>query len=143
MNEGTVDIVLVEDNPYDAELIARVLKKEMPPIHIKVFDDGEEALEFIRETRRKAGEASVREQPRLILLDLKLPKVTGLEVLRHIKTDDLTKGIPVVVFTSSAEERDRLESYRLGADSYVVKPVNFADFRRSVIEIAKGWLKKR
>ncbi len=134
-----VDIVLIEDNPYDAELAARVLKKETPTLRVKVFDDGEEALEFIRKTRGK----KTRGRPRLVLLDLKLPKVSGLEVLSHIKKDDLTKEIPVVVFTSSAEERDRLESYKLGADSYVVKPVDFADFRRSVIEITKQWLNNR
>lgn len=130
-----VDIIVIEDNPYDAELAAKVLKKEGPSIRIEVFDDGEEALEFISQAHSHG-----RGYPRLILLDLKLPKVSGLEILHQLKTDERTKEIPVVVFTSSAEERDRLESYKLGADSYVVKPVDFTDFRRSVIEIAKRWV---
>jgi CheY-like chemotaxis protein len=134
-----VEILLVEDNPNDAELAMRALKKNKLANNVIRVSDGEEALDFIF----ARGQFKTRERlniPRLILLDLKLPKVDGLELLKIIKADPVTKLIPVVVLTSSKEEKDMIESYRLGVNSYIVKPVDFDKFIDSVRDIGLYWL---
>jgi two-component system, response regulator len=139
MTEASVEILLVEDNPNDAELTMHALKKAKfgnPLVHVK---DGEEALDFVFCRGSFAGR-SLDDKPKVILLDLKLPKVDGLEVLRQIKGDERTRGIPVVVMTSSREERDVVESYQLGVNSYIVKPVDFQKFIDAVERLGFYWL---
>ena len=133
-----VDILLVEDNASDAELAMRALRKGKLANGITWVKDGAEALEFIFRDGAYAGRPD--QLPRLILLDLKLPKVDGIEVLRRIKSDERAKTIPVVVLTSSAEERDIVESYKLGVNSYVVKPVEFDQFSETVAKAGYYWL---
>jgi two-component system response regulator len=133
-----VDILLVEDNPYDLEMTLRGLKKARLFNHIHVARDGEEALDFIFGEGSHAGR-SVADAPRVILLDLKLPKVDGLEVLARLKGDPRTCTIPVVMLTSSQEQRDVVESYKLGVNSYIVKPVNFERFVEAVAELGMYW----
>jgi len=140
MNNTTeVEILLVEDNPNDAELAIRALKKHNLANHVAVVTDGEEALEFMF-ARGKYAKRNVESGPKIILLDLKLPKVGGLEVLREIKSDPRTKVIPVIVLTSSKEEKDIVESYKLGVNSYILKPVDFDKFVESVKDIGYYWL---
>ena len=127
MNQQPVEILLVEDNPHDVELTLRALQRHNLANAVHVVRDGAEALEYIFGTGAYADHGPGR-APRVILLDLKLPKVDGLEVLRQIKSDPRTRTIPVVVMTSSREERDIVESYGLGANSYIVKPVDFEQF---------------
>jgi CheY-like chemotaxis protein len=134
-----VDLLLVEDNPNDMELTLRALRKRQLTERVFVVRDGAEALEFLYATGAFA-ERRTDSQPRVILLDLKLPKVDGLEVLRRIKSTDSTKTIPVVVLTSSQEERDVVRSYRLGVNSYIVKPVEFDEFMNAVSELGIYWL---
>jgi two-component system, response regulator len=134
-----VEILLVEDNPNDVELTLRALKKNNLTNKVHVVKDGAEALEYIFATGAYAGRDS-NHSPRVILLDLKLPKVDGLEVLRQIKSNERTKMIPVVVLTSSKEERDLVESYKLGANSYITKPVDFESFVKAVKELGLYWL---
>lgn len=122
-----VENLLVEDNPNDVELTLRALKRHNLANRVHVVKDGEEALDYVFAGGPYRGR-NMDEIPRLILLDLKLPKVAGLEVLRQIKSDERTKAIPVVVLTSSREEKDLIGSYRLGVNSYIVKPVDFAKF---------------
>ena len=129
MLEESVEILLVEDNPNDLKLTLHALKKNNLANKIKIARDGAEALDFIF---HKCKESLHNIYPRVILLDLKLPKVDGLEVLRQIKSDKKTKLIPVVVLTSSQEEKDIITSYQLGANSYVAKPVDFEKFVKSV-----------
>ena len=126
-------ILLVEDNPDDEELAIRALAKNNVANRIKVVRDGEEALKFL------FGDEE-GDKPSLILLDLKLPKIDGLEVLRQIRADGRTALLPIVVLTSSSEERDIVESYRLGANSYVRKPVNFEQFTEAVRQLGLYWL---
>jgi CheY-like chemotaxis protein len=135
MKESRIEIVLIEDNPTDAELTLLALKKSNLANNVKVLGDGEEALDYLF-TQCVPGGAC----PHLILLDLKLPKVDGLEVLQKIRSDNRTKFIPVVVLTSSNEERDRVESYRLGVNSYIVKPVEFDNFAKVVSSIGFYWV---
>lgn len=139
MNQNEVEILLVEDNPNDVELTLRALKKHNLANKVYVVKDGAEALEFIFGTGAYA-ERDINYNPKVILLDLKLPKVDGLEVLRRIKSDERTKVIPVVVLTSSKEERDLVESYKLGANSYITKPVDFDKFVEPVSELGLYWL---
>jgi two-component system response regulator len=133
-----VEILLVEDNPEDAEMTVRALRKRNLANHLHWVKDGEEALEYLFGTGRYAGR-DVSQPPRLVLLDIKMPKVDGIEVLRRVKSSEL-KQVPVVVMTSSNEERDVLESYRLGVNSYIVKPVQFEDFMDTVAKIGLYWV---
>jgi two-component system response regulator len=139
MTINEVEILLVEDNPNDVELTLRALKKRNLANKVHVVKDGAEALEFIFGTGTYA-ERDINQIPKVILLDLKLPKVDGLEVLRKVKSDERTKVIPVVVLTSSKEESDLVESYRLGANSYITKPVDFDKFAQTVSEMGLYWL---
>jgi CheY-like chemotaxis protein len=132
-------ILLVEDNPNDAELTMRALKKARVANEIHVVKDGAEALEFLFAKGAYAGRAG-SPPPRVVLLDLKLPKVDGLEVLRRVKADAGTKAIPVIVLTSSREESDLVASYDLGANSYIVKPVDSEKFFEAVQSIGLYWL---
>ena len=134
-----VEILLVEDNPNDAELALRALKKNHLANQLVHVTDGEEALDFIF-ARGAFSHRQVENGPKVVILDLKLPKVDGLEVLRMMKADPRTKVIPVVVLTSSKEERDVVESYRLGVNSYIVKPVDFAKFVSAVRDLGMYWL---
>ncbi|MEC9491920.1 response regulator [Flexistipes sp.] len=134
-----VEILLVEDNPNDVEMALRAFKKNKLANSIFVVEDGEEALNFIF-TKGKFVERAEKNLPKIILLDLKLPKVDGLEVLREIKGDENTKVIPVVVLTSSKEESDIVESYKLGVNSYIVKPVDFDKFVNTVKDLGFYWL---
>ena len=139
MTEKPIEILLVEDNPNDVELTLHALKKHNLGNRVEVVRDGAEALEFIFCSGAYAHR-SVENGPKVILLDLKLPKVDGLEVLRRIKADPRTKMIPVVVLTSSREERDIVESYNLGVNSYIVKPVDFEQFTESVRQLGLYWV---
>jgi len=134
----TVEILFIEDNPHEAELTIRSLKKNNLGNTLKHIDDGAEALDFILATGVYA-DREYAPNPRLIILDLKLPKVDGLEILRQIKTNERTKTIPVAILTSSQEERDIIESYKLGVNSYIVKPVNFESFAKAVAELGLYW----
>jgi CheY-like chemotaxis protein len=134
-----VEILYVEDNPNDIELTLHAFKKFHLANDIVIARDGEEALDLLfGKDRLETGE--LNNTPRVILLDLKLPKVDGLEVLRKVKSDDRTKMIPVVVLTSSREEKDIIESYRLGVNSYIVKPVDFEKFVEAVKTFGLYWL---
>jgi len=134
-----VEILLVEDNPTDAELAMRALKKSNLANKLVWVKDGAEALDFIFATGAYA-QRSVMNGPKVILLDLRLPKVDGMEVLRRVKEDARTKAIPVVVLTSSKEDRDVAESYEIGANSYISKPVEFDEFAKVVSELGLYWL---
>lgn len=136
---GQVEVLLVEDDPNDVELTIRALRQNNIVNALHVVTDGAEALEFIFGTDRYA-ERDLRDMPRVILLDLKLPLLDGLEVLRRIRGDERTKTTPVVMLTSSAHETDVVESYRLGVNSYIVKPVDFAQFTESIKTIGMYWL---
>ena len=137
MTEQPVELLLVEDNPSDVELTLHVLKKHNLANSIKIARDGEEALEFLFGAN---GNAPADYPARLIMLDLKLPKVNGLEVLGKIKADPRTKSIPVVVLTSSRENQDLYLCYDLGVNSYIVKPVDFAQFSETVRQLGLYWL---
>ena len=134
-----VDILLVEDNPQDAELTIRALKKHNLANRLITVEDGAEALDFIF-CRGKYATRELSHSPKVVLLDLKLPKVSGLEVLRALKQDERTRTIPVVVVTSSREDPDIKTAYGLGANSYVVKPVDFDAFAESVSSLGLYWL---
>ena len=137
--DDIVEILLVEDNPDDLELTLSTFREHHLVNRIQVARDGAEALEFLFCTGDFAGR-DPHSGPRLVLLDLKLPKVDGQEVLRQVKTDPRTRAIPVVVLTSSREERDLLESYQLGVNSYLVKPVGFENFSEAVQRLGHYWL---
>ncbi len=137
MNEGKIEIVFIEDNPADVELTLNALKKKNLANRVKVLTDGQEAVDYLFEVCAPSRGAGC---PCLILLDLKLPKVSGLEILAKIRSDERTKMIPVVVLTSSEEEKDRIESYELGVNSYIVKPVGFDNFAKVASEIGLYWV---
>ena len=134
-----VEILLVEDNPRDGELTLRALKKRNLANHLVWVKDGAEALEYIFGASTDA-QLKVNHVPKVNLLDLKMPKVDGLEVLRRLKSNEQTKRIPVVVLTSSREEQDIVESYQLGVNSYIVKPVEFENFSEAVAQLGLYWL---
>ncbi len=133
MNEEKVDVVIVEDDPNDAELIMRVFRKHNMVNKIVLLKDGAEALEFF------FGSGS-DDHPKVVLLDLKLPKINGIEVLQRLKADERTKNIPVVVLTSSAENQDIKDAYKYGVNSYVTKPIRFEEFANAVAELRLYWL---
>jgi len=140
MNDNQiVEILLVEDSLEDLELTQRALRNAKLGNHIHVARDGAEALDFIFCEGDYAGRR-IEDTPKLILLDLKLPKVDGLEVLERIKGDERTRLIPVVVLTSSKEQADVITSYQLGVNSYIVKPVNFEGFTSAVQDLGMYWL---
>ena len=132
-------ILLVEDNPDDEALTLRALRKANVGNDVAIVRDGAEALDFLFGTGAHAGRDTSL-LPQVVLLDLKLPKIDGLEVLRRIRADGRTKVLPVVILTSSDEERDRLQGYALGANSYVRKPVEFAQFAEAVRQLGLYWL---
>jgi len=134
-----MEILLVEDNSKDAEMTRRALRKHNLSNRVHWVKDGEEALDYVF-CRGAYAEREPLRPPRLILLDIKMPKVDGIEVLRQIKTDARTRTVPVVVMTSSNEERDVVESYRLGVNSYIVKPVEFAAFLEVVAKVGLYWV---
>lgn len=138
MIESMLDIILVEDNPADIELTLFALNEKHLANRVKVLRDGQEAVDYIFRTGQYEN-SGICDQPKLILLDLNLPKVGGLEILRRIRLDDRTKSIPVVVLTSSNQDRDRIESYKLGGNSYITKPVEFDNFSQSVSQIGLYW----
>lgn len=139
MTVGKVEILLVEDNPNDVELTLRAFKKNNFTNMVHVVRDGAEALEFLFATGAYA-DRDTNDTPKVILLDLKLPKVDGLEVLRRIKSDAHLRVIPTVMLTSSREERDVVESYHLGVNSYIVKPVDFQQFTEAIRTFGLYWL---
>jgi len=134
-----VEVLLVEDNPQDLELALRAFKKANLTNRIEVARDGAEAIEFLFCEGAHAGR-KIEDGPKVVLLDLKLPKIDGMEVLRRMKSDPRTRSIPVVVLTSSQEQNDVVESYNLGVNSYIVKPVNFERFATAVQELGYYWL---
>ena len=133
-----VEILLVEDNPNDVELTLRAFQKQNLSNKVFVVKDGAEALDFVFATGAYS-QRKIEKRPKVVLLDLKLPKVDGIEVLRRIKADSRTSQIPVVMLTSSQEERDVLNSYNLGVNSYIVKPVDFSNFVHAVSELGVYW----
>ena len=134
-----IQILLVEDNPEDRDLTIMSLQRNKLANRIEVARDGEEALDFLF-CRGAFADRKFDDAPQVVLLDIKLPKIDGLEVLREMKSDSRTKAIPVVVMTSSAEQRDMIESYRLGVNSYIQKPVDFAKFQQVVKDLGYYWL---
>jgi len=136
---SAIEILLVEDSPQDLKLALRALKKAALANRIQVARDGAEALEFIF-CEGPHAERRIEDTPKVILLDLKLPKVDGLEVIQRIKGDPRTQSIPIVVLTSSKEQGDVIQSYQLGVNSYIVKPVNFESFVKAVQELGMYWL---
>lgn len=139
MTENLVEILLVEDNPNDVDLTLHAFKKSNLTNRIHVARDGAEALEFIFCTGAYAHRR-IQDTPKVILLDLKLPKVDGLEVLKRVKADPRTKSMPVVILTASREERDVVSSYELGVNSYIVKPVDFEQFVEATRTLGLYWL---
>ena len=133
MNGEKVDIVIVEDDPNDAELIARVFRKHNMANKIVLLKDGAEVLDFF-------FGSGASDHPRVVLLDLKLPKVNGIEVLQRLKSHERTKNVPVVVLTSSAENQDIQDAYKFGVNSYVTKPIRFEEFANAVAELRLYWL---
>ena len=138
-DNSVIEILLIEDNPDDVELTLRAFKKNNIANGIHVISDGAEALDYFFAEGKYAGR-NMKISPKVVILDLKLPKVDGLEILKRVKQNDLTKTIPVVVLTSSKEESDLIASYRLGVNSFIVKPVNFEKFVATVREIGLYWL---
>ncbi|MEN4017106.1 MAG: response regulator [Methanobacterium sp.] len=139
MGFNEIEVLLVEDNETDAELTIRALKRKNLANNLVWVKDGEEALEFVFATGRYS-EREIDDFPKLILLDLRMPKVDGLEVIRKIKRDERTNKIPIVVLTSSKEDEDIVESYNLGVNSYVSKPVEFDEFREAVSTLGLYWM---
>ncbi len=139
MSTGECEIVIVEDNPNDAELVMRVLRKHNLANRMVLLKDGAELLDLVF-AHGAFVNRSVDDMPKVILLDLKLPKVDGIEVLRQMKADARTRKIPIVVLTSSTEERDLKDAYDLGVNSYVTKPIKFGEFAKVVADLGQYWL---
>jgi two-component system response regulator len=139
MTKQDGEILLVEDSPDDIELTLHALRQEKVANHIEVARDGEEALDFLF-CRGSHAQRSFEQPPQVVLLDLKLPKVDGMEVLREIKKDPRTKAIPVVILTASREETDMVNGYHLGVNGYIQKPVDFDNFRNMVKQLGLYWL---
>jgi len=139
MEEGQMDILLVEDNPNDAELTIRVLKKNRLANHIEWVKDGEVALDFLL-GRKAYQERDISLHPKVVLLDLRLPKVDGIEVLKTIRATKALKDMPVVILTSSKEDKDLVAAYDLGVNSYVRKPIAFDEFSKTISELGLYWL---
>ena len=139
MGQEQVEILLVEDNSDDVELALHALRRGGLANHVEVVRDGEEALDFLF-CRGGYKHRSQAEPPRVVLLDLKLPKADGLQVLKELKSNSHTKAIPVVILTASREEQDLVRSYQLGVNSYIQKPVDFDQFRQTVKELGLFWL---
>jgi CheY-like chemotaxis protein len=139
LESDEVQILLVEDNPADAELALHALKKSKIANHILHLVDGAEALDFLFSRGDYSGRSAMA-HPWMVLLDLKLPKVDGLQVLKEVKENPATKAIPIILLTSSSEERDLVASYQLGANSYIQKPVNFSEFQEVVRQLGMYWL---
>jgi two-component system, response regulator len=140
MNHNSVEVLLIEDNITDAELTIRELKKHNMANNLVHLKNGEEALEFIFATGKYAETRNVQYPPKVILLDIQMPKVNGIEVLQRIKADSLTRATPVVILTSSKENPDIQKCYDLGANSYIVKPVNFEGFAQAIKNLGFYWL---
>ena len=140
MSPTPVELLVVEDNPSDLELTLHTLRAHRLVNDVRVARDGVEAIEFIFGAGEPTADTEIAHHPRLILLDLKLPRLDGLEVLQRLKGDPRTRTIPVVVLTSSREDRDIVDAYRLGVNSYIVKPVDFTQFASSVRELGLYWL---
>jgi CheY-like chemotaxis protein len=138
MSNGAIDILLVEDNDNDAELAMRALRQHQLANNIRHVRDGAEALSILFEDHQQQSAAAVK--PRLVLLDLKMPKIDGIEVLQKLKADERTQHIPVVVLTSSQEEQDVVQSYRLGVNSYIIKPVDFQQFTDATKTLGMYWM---
>lgn len=136
---SSLEILLVEDNPQDAELTIRALKNRNLANNLVHVEDGQAALDFLFNTGRYKNR-EISPKPKLVMLDLKLPKVDGIEVLRRIRADARTKLLPVVVLSSSREDRDVAEAYKLGVNSYIVKPVDFESFSEAVSNLGLYWL---
>lgn len=139
MRHNEVEILLVEDNPDEAALTIRALRKHNLANRLLHLEDGEEALDFIFSEGKYANNTDAF-NPKLVLLDLKLPKIDGLQILKRLKEDERTNSIPVVILTSSKEEADIVEGYKLGVNSYIVKPVNFDSFSKVVAELGFYWI---
>ena len=139
MLDSALEVLVVEDNPSDLELALRALKEHKLCNRIQIARDGAEAMDYLFGEGSWAGRP-VAAQPRVVLLDLKLPLVDGIEVLRRIRSDPRTRSLPVVVMTSSSQERDVSKSYSIGVNSYIVKPVDFDSFTRAVAEIGFYWV---
>jgi two-component system response regulator len=139
MSSSDAVLLLVEDSPEDCDLTLHALRRDNLANNISVARDGEEALDFLF-CRGIFGNRTFDHPPKLVLLDLKLPKINGIEVLRQLKTDPRTKNIPVVILTSSREDRDLVDGYNLGANSYIQKPVDFEQFRKTVKAVGLYWL---
>jgi two-component system response regulator len=134
-----ISVLLVEDNPDDAEFTLRALRKANVALNIVLVDNGVKALDFVFGTGTFAERAGAK-LPRIMLLDLKMPKVDGLEVARRIKNDPRTRSLPIIIFTSSREQRDIAESYQIGANSYVVKPIDYAELITKLGDLVRYWL---
>ncbi|MBC7851088.1 MAG: response regulator [Chitinophagaceae bacterium] len=139
MDLNDVEILLVEDSPEDAEMTIRTLRKKNLANKLVHVEDGAAALDFLFNRGEYAGRTG-HGRPKLILLDIKMPKIDGIEVLRQVKANEATKMIPVVMMTSSNEDKDIVASYQFGVNSYVVKPVNFDDFSKAIGELGLYWL---
>ena len=140
MDNNSVEILLVEDNINDAELTIRELKKNKMANNLVHVKNGEEAMDFIFATGKYAGERDIQFSPKIILLDIQMPKVNGIEVLEKIKADPRTRSVPVVILTSSKENPDIKRCYDLGANGYIVKPVNFEAFAQAIKNLGFYWL---
>ena len=140
MDNNSVEILLVEDNINDAELTIRELKKHNMANNLVHVKNGEEAMDFIFATGKYAGERDIKYSPKIVLLDIQMPKVNGIEVLRAIKSDEFAKSTPVVMLTSSKEDPDIRQCYEAGANSYIVKPVSFEGFTNAIKSVGLYWL---